>query len=369
MNDIRIYDFEFNLLHIEPNVMSAYWILKYNDVGTFEGTFPLTSKICNVIMKNRYLILVQGEFQAIVTAYLADTKLTVYGKTPNWILTRRTFPAFNKSATPGAIGIHIVSTAFADVENFECFDLSTTTSSKDIEREERNPVSNIIKEELDKYNLGHKVRFDIPNKKWIFEIYSGKHLPFLISEKNRNVKDVSISDDAQDFFCSGWYNAEWIDCGEWNPSIHSWPTTTPDSYGKYYRITSTNNSFPDGGYLYCADRDGTWNMAEKELPALPEVKIQGTLSGIYDWDTFLSSASLQESQTELSGKKWTHTTKAVPVSLKYKVDYDLGDSMRVQVQKGSYTEDVEKIISCVDVWWENGNVGEKISFKEDGNVA
>ena len=65
MNDIRIYDFEFNLLHIEPEVMSAYWILLYNDIGTFEGTFPLSSDICDVIMKNKYLFLIQGNFQAL----------------------------------------------------------------------------------------------------------------------------------------------------------------------------------------------------------------------------------------------------------------------------------------------------------------
>ena len=76
MNDIRIYDYEFNLLHIEPDVLSAYWILNYNDIGTFEGTFPLSSGIADVVMKNKYLILVQGEHQALVTAYLADKVLT-----------------------------------------------------------------------------------------------------------------------------------------------------------------------------------------------------------------------------------------------------------------------------------------------------
>ena len=376
MNDIRIYDYEFNLLHIEPNIMSAYWILNYNDIGTYEGTFPLTSGICDVVMKNKYLILVQGDFQALITAYLADTKLTVYGKTPNWILTRRTFPAFKTSElslsnlNPGTIAKHVVSTAFADVDNFECVDLTETTSTEDFCRENRNPVSSVVKECLEEYGLGHRVRLDIKNKKWIFETYSGRKLPVVISEANRNLTGVSVSDDAQSFFCSAWYNKEMEDLGEWNTEDDI-PSRASSNYGKYYRIVNEsddaeNSRYPNGSYLVCTSTSGAWRVVT-ELPTLEE-RIQGTFNGIYDWDTFLSAATLSEAKTELSQKQWLHTLKGTPVHLKYKTDYELGDIFRVQVRKGTYTEDVEKTISGVDVWWENGNIGEKMKFKEDGNV-
>lgn len=369
MNDIRIYDFEFNLLHIEPDVMSAYWIFSYNDIGTFEGTFPLSSDICDVIMKNKYLLLVQGEFQAIITAYMADTKLTVYGKTVNWILSRRTCPAFSTEALysteeicPGEVMVKLASQIFADVESFDFINSTDIVTGESYSKDTRTPFSDVLKEYLNQFNLGHKVWLDIPNKKWVFEVYSGKVLPGIFSEGNRNLTDIVISDDAQEFFPSGWYNRELEDLGEWNAAT-SLPTVAAENYGKYYSITGGNNTYPNGSYLVCTDKTGVWKVYS-ELPTLEE-KIEGTLSGIYNWDTFLSGATLSEAKTELIDKKWSHNLKALAVRLKYGTDFSLGDTVRIQAQKGTYAESTEKTIVGVDVWWENGNTGEKIRFREE----
>ncbi len=376
MNDIRIYDYEFNLLHIEPDIMSAYWILNFNGIGTFEGTFPLTSGICDVVMKNKYLILVQGKLQALITAYLADTKLTVFGKSINWILSRRTFPAFKTSellsqgkilnSNPGTVMTHIVAQAFSDVSNFEVTDLSGNTETADFERTTRSAVSDIAKEYLGENSLGHRVRLDIINKKWIFEVYAGTALPLTISEENRNLTEVSVSDDAQGFFSSAWYAKELEDLGDWDASS-SLPSASSSNYGKYYRITNTkeNGRYPNGSYLVCVDTSGQWKVCS-ELPTLEE-EIAGALSGIYKWDTFLSASTEAEAKTTLSEKKWLHSLKGTASHLYYKKDYELGDTLRVQVNKGTFFESAEKIISGVDLWWENGNIGEKIKFKEDEN--
>ena len=379
MNDIRIYDYEWNLLHIEPDVMSAYWILNYNDIGTFEGTFPLSSGIADVVMKNRYLILVQGDYQALVTAYLADKILTVYGKTPNWILTRRTCGAFdaadfNNVPEGGAANVSgaaaaLVAKAFQDVEGFESTDLTGGTEGEAFSRSAREPVSDIVTAELEKCGLGHRVRLDIPGKKWIFEVYAGKPLPLLVSEANRNLTNVSVSDDAQNFYDSAWYKKELEDKGEWD-ALGSLPSAAPENYGTYYTIKNDEDTgpkkYPNGSYLVCTDKAGAWSVCS-ELPELEE-KITGTLSGIYSWDTSLSSATETEAKTELNKKAWTHEVKGDAVRLTYKKDYHLGDTIRVQVQKGAYTETVKKAISGVDLWWENGNVGEKIKFKEAEDV-
>lgn len=377
MNDIRIYDYEFNLLHIEPNIMSAYWILKYNDIGTFEGTFPLTSGICDVVMKNKYLILVQGELQSLITAYLADTKLTVYGKTLNWILTRRTFQAFDAASLsltnkqPGTIANYIVSSAFSDVDNFDCVNLIESASDIDFDSTSRDVVSSLVKSCLEKGGFGHRVRVDILNKKWIFETYAGRELPLIITEADRNFTDVSISDDAQNFFNSAWYNMELKDMGNWYIyNAISPPSQRPSNYGTYYHIVNQTNydyqNYPNGAYLVCTHKSGAWSVFS-ELPTV-EDKLQGDLTGIYDWDTFCSSTTIPETQTELSDKKWTHTLKGSPVRLKYNIDYSLGDIVRIQVQKGSYTEDAYKTVSSVDIWWENGSIGQKMNFEEDGYV-
>ena len=94
MKDIRIYDFEFNLLCIMPDIISSQWHILYNSVGTYEGVFRLRDNISDIILSNRYLIITQGDYQAICTGKIVKDTLTVCGRTVNWILTKRVRPPF-----------------------------------------------------------------------------------------------------------------------------------------------------------------------------------------------------------------------------------------------------------------------------------
>ena len=85
MQDIRVYDFEFNLLHIENRYISSNFDLMYNDVGSTEYHFPIQSDILPVIMENDYLVLIQGDKQSIVTGKKITSDLAVIGRTCNWI--------------------------------------------------------------------------------------------------------------------------------------------------------------------------------------------------------------------------------------------------------------------------------------------
>ena len=267
----------------------------------------------------------------------------------------------------GTIVTHIVSDAFADVENFTCADLTNVETEEHFWRNTRNAVSDIVKEGLSEYSLGHRVRLDIPNKKWIFEVYAGEELPLIVSEANRNLTKVSVSDDAQSFFDAGWYCRELEDKGEWDAS-GTLPGKGPENYGTYYTIKNDEETgskkYPNGSYLVCTDKDfGAWRVCS-ELPELEE-KILGSLSGIYSWDTSLSGATEAEAKTELSKKLWSHEVKGEAYHLKYSKDYHLGDMFRVQVQKGTFAETALKTVSGVEIWWESGNIGEKLKLKED----
>ena len=39
MNDLRFYDFNFNLIHIQHDISGVHWHLKYNGIGSFEAEF------------------------------------------------------------------------------------------------------------------------------------------------------------------------------------------------------------------------------------------------------------------------------------------------------------------------------------------
>ena len=74
MEDLRFYDFEFNLLCIAPDVCDVCWELKFNGIGTFEAGIIPDDEINNVIMNTviytlfftyRILAFVIFEFQFI----------------------------------------------------------------------------------------------------------------------------------------------------------------------------------------------------------------------------------------------------------------------------------------------------------------
>ena len=88
MEDIRIYDFEFNLLHIEHDIASCNWKLYDNEIGTFEMHFPISSDLTVIAMQKSYLVAVQGSKQAIITGRQIGDEGVLYGRTCNWILTR-----------------------------------------------------------------------------------------------------------------------------------------------------------------------------------------------------------------------------------------------------------------------------------------
>ena len=89
MKDIRFYDFDFNLVYIISDWISLNWELKYNGVGTFELQLPPLSGIIQFLEEQEHLVAVQGDRQAIITGRRLEDDITIYGRTPNWLLTKR----------------------------------------------------------------------------------------------------------------------------------------------------------------------------------------------------------------------------------------------------------------------------------------
>ncbi len=450
MNDIRIYDFDFNLLHIEHNIKSAYWTVYYNGIGTFEGTFPLSGALIDVLFHEKYLFLTQGALQAIITGKTADGQITVYGKTPNWILSRRTVPAFKTSEMESEayedVVKYVLETAFPEEFASELILTNMVQSDKPAEhfwRNTRNPASDVIRDKLDDLLLGHRVVLDTAEKKWRLELYEGADRPYIVSEANRNVTNVTLSEDMQDFAACGWYRKETKDKGGLNPAKDSLPQASAARYGEYYTFEYEEDDnprpqYPAGSYYVCADREtGAWKVcselpelsefaeqtfswcgfapvysgvweASRYLPekkpenyghyyriandspviypdykdgsylicldkyrgawevtdTLPEV-IPDTPRGMKRWEVSLSADSESEAKTELAKKAWKQTVSGESAGLVLGRDYHLGDTVRLQIEKGGFCETVTKRISGAELWWESGRIGEKLIFKED----
>ncbi len=377
MEDIRVYDFDFQLLCIEHNISSCYWTLFYNDIGTFEGTFPLASPLTKVLFSHKYLFLTQGDKQAIITGKKADGMLYVYGKTPNWILSRRVMPAFTtddlEDASYDKVEEYVLKTGFSDIyETHFTFSNQAEGVSDDtpFSRRAPSPVSQVICDRIKDLGLGHQVRLDIKKKRWAFSIYKGKPVSRIISQENRTFFEVALLEDLQNYYTAGYYNKELQSLGEWNPYT-AVPQANSAKYGAYYTISyeegqTQKQGYPKGDYLVCDNETaGTWQV----YASLPQLSayLAGEETGIYRWDTVFSCGTLSEAEDALFKKKHVKNITGTTANLSYGKDICLGDVVTVQITKGDLKETLSRRVIGVEVWYESGNCGEKFIFEEDAN--
>lgn len=319
MYDIRLYNYEFELIHIEHNIISVNTTLKYNDIGTFEAHFPISSDITVKALNEPYLVAVMGDdIQAIITGKQASAdEFILYGKTVNWILSRRVTQKFttynNSSITKNyeLLAREIVKKAFSDISNFELSDICGIQYEHDFWRNTANQTSDVVIDLLDNIGCGHSVYFDRINKKWIFKIYEGRENNIVISESNLNAYNSRYSEDIQNYYSCGWYE----------------------------KISSESD-------------ESEWIELVKDSDK----------TGIYRWEGVLYGTSLSEGTRSLNSKKWDKIIKMKTKNLKYGTDYKLGDIIRIQIELGNFKETVSKRISGVEIWFENNNFGEEPVF-------
>ncbi|MBE7053745.1 MAG: hypothetical protein E7391_05650 [Ruminococcaceae bacterium] len=303
MDDIRFYDFDFNLLNIENKASYINWTIKYNGIGTFEAHFPIKSKILKTALETDYLIAVQGENQAIITGKQANEKLVLYGRTPNWLLTKRVTPKFSKiTGTPEEISRNIVEDAFSDVENFKTEKYENSFEKINFWRNVYNPTEKVVKECLDRIGAGHMVIADVKNKNWIYKMQMGKVRDLIISSTNKNAYNETYTEDFQDHVNGGWYES------------------------------------------YAEDDSGSsqWMYIESDK------------EGIYKWIGVLGGQSESEAKDSLNSREWEKEISLETKDVKYKKDYFLGDTVKLKVCFGNFKTTISKKVKGVKMEYENG---------------
>lgn len=321
MEDIRLYDFEFNLLHIENKVVSANPSIFYNDIGTFEYHFPLNSDVTPIIMEHEYLVLVQGSRQAIITGKNLYQDCTVFGRTCNWILTRRTTPAFKASELEigrdsESIARWVVSQAFSDVDNFVLGEECGMPESEDFGRETTCCTYDVVRDVLAREDAGHRVIFDTGKKQWRFEVYRGENLPLIVSEMNRNAYESEYDINMLDYYTSGYY--------EYQPEQEEGQEAPPKQWGY----------------------------------------VAGDKTGIYKWDAVLSGEDESEAKSDLLTKRVESRLTTKVRDIRCGVDYNIGDVVRIQLQTGGIKREEKKRIIGVNYHDEQNNSTEMPVFEE-----
>lgn len=304
---IRFYDFEFNPLHFEPDCISMRKTLKFNGVGNAEAHFPLNSEAADCVLNNRYLVMEESGTYAVVTGCVTDDDFAVYGRTCNWLLSKRIAKNVESvNATCDEITRNLVSNAFSDTPNFVLGDAMQIDEKIDFAKDGPCDVLSAVTECLSLQKCGHRVDFDVKNKRWVYRNLPSKNTDLLISVPNKNSEFVRLESDILDL----------ADCG-------------------YYK-----NS--DGEAVY----------------------IGGTQSGIFRWESELKGSDETTAAADLMKKTVSQKITLRTFGLKYGADYELGDIVRVQFSLGGKRETVSKRICGAEIVLKSGACSEQPVFEE-----
>lgn len=318
MEDIRFYDFEFNLLAVQADFISVNWQIYFNEIGQFEAHFSNDSDIVKIVTEEPYIVAVQGDKSAIVVGWQSAEDFAIFGRTCNWILSKRVVPAFEtKNDKAEEIVREIVKDAFSDVTSFVLTDSTGSQGKAELVQDNYRVLSEVVKECLDLCNLGHKVSFDVKQKKWVFSVILPRELSVVISEGNRNGSQIQFSSDCLDRCSSGWYLQE--------------------------QEETEDGSRPDP----------IWTL-----------KKDSSVSGIYHWECVLSARYDAEAMQELEKKKTKTNAKAMAVNFAWHDDYELGDLVKMKIEKGGFERVASMRIVGVHLWYEENDIGEQPIMEE-----
>ncbi|MBO5136453.1 MAG: hypothetical protein J6C17_03635 [Clostridia bacterium] len=306
MEEIFFYDFHFDFLCSVPDFISVNLTEYFNKVGTAEIHIPKESEKAHKILDTDFLVACYKGHSFIITTKVYEEDLTLYGRTMNFILTKRvtdsnTFnDAFLESSVRKLIKSSFIDSSIVRLNDshFILGESIENTSKITCAIYENENLSEVVCEMLDTQNLGHSVTFDTINKKWIFSLLKGKEIrDIILSPENRNAHNLCYTHDILDY------------------------------------INTTRNT------TVGTDRDLTGLFA-----------FQGTIN--------VSGTERKKDKIKRLGRKKRVTVKTSDFI--HGRDYNLGDTVRVQMRIGDKNICITKKIIGVSKWAERGEgIGEE----------
>ncbi|MBO4941689.1 MAG: hypothetical protein J6D15_05760 [Clostridia bacterium] len=371
MNDIFFYDFDFNLLADFPRVVSLNIEKKYCGYGTFEVHFSLSeTDIITLLENNPYLFVVAGGSSAIVTGWRIDEDIAIFGRTPEWLLTKRGVQPFAKTAaTAEVIARDAVTSGAGDFVALG--ELAGFGTAQSYSTDKVRVLYDVVCEVLEKQALGFKLVPDLSLKKFVFSVYQGSESLCMISPSNRTAYDVTYTVEKQDMVTNcGWYERKFIDMGGWdaynnspglsdsNPeNAYTYYKITSDTYyqsgGKYYNVTQFGLNCIKDYYLYSDTPNGKWKITDKKPDTIWVYIDNPSETGAKKWDAVLSGIkTAEEALAEISGLKRRAKTEGEAKDVEYGKDYVLGDIVRVQTEFGDFKKAERKRVSSVNIYYD-----------------
>lgn len=331
--DVRFYNFDFELIHIENHIISSNWTLYNNSLGGFELHFALDGDMVSMLKsnfsyaENKMLVAVCGSRQGIVTGVRFGEDCAVFGKTCNWLLSKRACPPFTSSKLNfdgSAYGLakQCVENCFADVENLRilpCGNFENIFADRIFYRNVYNPVSEVVEDILTLGGGGHYMYFNVQNKTWDLTVTRNKNTGLTVSENNKNTHSMEHIYEIGSCADSAWYEAE------------------------VYDSENLLTGFE-------------WKNVSKNEK-----------SGIYRWEVVFSAENSSEALKYLDKKTVTDEISSKIKRLKFEFDYNLGDVVNVVYKCADFNRRTSMVISGIHLGEANNEITEEIILKEATN--
>lgn len=310
IQDVRFYDFDFNLVYIISDWVSLNWELKYNGVGTFEMQLPASSPVLKFIKGRGNLIAVQGDKQAIITGIMLDDYITLHGRTPNWLLSKRVVMPFEmgeKKDIETIIRLRM-GEAFDISDNLELGALAGGFEVlEEFALKSPRDMLTFVTDNLDGTGAGHRLTFEPLKHRWLFEVYRGEEKGIILSQANNNAYYPRYTQDILD-----------------------------KADGICYKDKAT------GGY----------------------VTIPATGKGILRWYKIGKADNKADATDELKKLKDNSSLTFETTHIKYGTDYRLGDVFPVETEFGGNKVRKLSRVKSVRIWNEALNTGQSPEFEQ-----
>lgn len=333
--DLYFYDFNFNLLDIVPQTESINYSVYYNKVGNAEVHMPVRDKTLAFLESGTEMFAAGGTVQWIITGWKCNnTELILFGRTLNFLLTRRAVIPFATVNTTGKeLAKSLVTDAYTvdrgeftlkdgQVIPIADSDGNTYTLKKQdnfiirdevteefeasrYRRDTGQDLSGCVIDYLNYNTCGHEMIADVKSKQWIFRIYKGERRQLTLSEENRNCSEFEKTVEKQDYYNCGFYEKSSGEDEEGDSDAASAWVYVPGSF------------------------DG-------ENPIL---RFEGVLSGSTD----------SEARASLKDKGIKENLTAIMSRLQYGRDYMLGDEFRVIYKLGKRANSVMMRVTGVNL--------------------
>ena len=305
-NDIRFYDFDFNLLYILPpsKYVAVNASIEFAEVGNIEITF-FDNELRSIVRNNRDKMLVMWrDFQGFVTSYMfTGSTNKIFGKHLNGLLQRAVIPLITSKYIGSQKTGYIINKSV--IQNISWLSAESGIENKGTQiaydTEKYMTAYDVVQELNTQSKSGYRIRADTKNKTFTYYFLDRAENSLMLSEANLNIYEPELTYKNTDMAFGGWYEKK-------------------------------------------SDSSSTWTYISSD----------STKTGIYKIDVVLSADTEAEAKKELAKHISDYEIATKTKTLFHGADYNIGDVVRVQID--GVTE--KRLISGINMWNEQ-NYGEE----------